>query len=269
MRLQDLIERDAVLVHRSPEPEAPVAERDLHLVEVPDPARAGLPASKAARDHGAELRDPPAQRPVRDLDPALEQRLLDRAQAEREAQVEPDGVGDDRARKRWRLEQAVVSDIAPLYLTITQATTSIAVNVTAPPGRVSFVETVPRDAGDGRRHAPPLEEAELAAWSRAEVARGRPLRLVDLTGTGPLRMGVPSDAVRAASHVPARAWTGAVHAHPAAPDGLLYPSRLTGEPCLAVYDRARDALEARSVRPLLEMGDALADVLDELDIALV
>ena len=135
--------------------------------------------------------------------------------------------------------------------------------------RVSFVETVLRDARDGRLGALPLDEAELAAWSRAAVATRQPLRLVDLTGTGPLRMGVPSDAVRAASHAPGRVWSGTFHAHPAAPDGLLYPSRLTGEPCLAVYDRARDALEARSVRPLLEMGDALADVLDELDIALV
>ena len=135
--------------------------------------------------------------------------------------------------------------------------------------RVSFVETVLRDAGDGRLGALPLEEAELAAWSCAGIATRRPLRLVDLTGTGPLRMGVPSDAVRAASHALGRAWSGAFHSHPAAPDGLLYPSRLTGEPCLAVYDRARDALEARSVRPLLEMGDALADVLDELDIAIV
>ena len=135
--------------------------------------------------------------------------------------------------------------------------------------RVSFVETVLRDAGDGRLGALPLEETELAAWSCVGVATRRPLRLVDLTGTGPLRMGVPSDAVRASSHAPGRAWSGAFHAHPAAPDGLLYPSRLTGEPCLAVYDRARDALEARSVRPLLEMGNALADVLDELDIAIV
>ena len=98
--------------------------------------------------------------------------------------------------------------------------------------RVSFVETVLRDAGDGRLGAPPLGEAELAAWSRAGVATRRPLRLGNLTGTEPLRMGVPSDAVRAASHAPGRAWSGAFHAHPAAPDGLLYPSRLTGEPCL-------------------------------------
>ena len=57
--------------------------------------------------------------------------------------------------------------------------------------RVSFVETVLRDAGDGRLGALPLEEAELAAWSCAAVATRRPLRLVDLTGAEERRARIP------------------------------------------------------------------------------
>ncbi len=79
----------------APQPEPLAADRDLDLVEVPDPARASLPSPQPPRDRGAELRHPAAQALVRDLDATLEQHLLDRAQAEREAQIEPDGMGDD------------------------------------------------------------------------------------------------------------------------------------------------------------------------------
>jgi hypothetical protein len=47
----------------------------------------------------AELGDPAAHRLITHLDPALHEQFLDITEAEREAQVEPDGVGDDLTRE--------------------------------------------------------------------------------------------------------------------------------------------------------------------------
>ena len=44
-----------MLLHGAPGPEAPAADRDLHLVEMPGVAPAGLPTPKASSDHGTGL----------------------------------------------------------------------------------------------------------------------------------------------------------------------------------------------------------------------
>jgi len=51
-------------------------------------------------------------------------------------------------------------------------------------------------------------------------------------------MGIPSDVVHGASQSLARRWSAAFHEHPEQIEGLIYPSRLNGEPNLAIYDRA-------------------------------
>lgn len=71
--------RPSLAVHQC---QAPAADRDVDFVEMPDTARAILPTSKTARDHGPELGDPLPQRLVGHLDAALEQHLLDSPQAE-------------------------------------------------------------------------------------------------------------------------------------------------------------------------------------------
>ncbi len=81
-------------------------------------------------------------------------------------------------------------------------------------------------------------------------------------------MGVPSDVAGARDQALARTWSAAFHAYPDRPDGVLYPSRLNEERCLAVYDRALGALEAASTPPLLDRRTELAAILDELEIAL-
>ena len=97
--LHDLVEHDPVLVDGPPEPADPAADHDPDLVEVPDVARPRRPAPQLPREGRAELHPPPAHRLVGDVDPALEQHLLDHSQAEREAGVEPHDVGDDLARE--------------------------------------------------------------------------------------------------------------------------------------------------------------------------
>jgi hypothetical protein len=98
--LHDLVQHDAVLVDRPPgpvdraRPGSPPAPRPGARCR-PD----GCPATGAAGDGRAGFRRPPADRLVGDQDPSFEQQLLDEAQAEREADVEPYGVADDVGRE--------------------------------------------------------------------------------------------------------------------------------------------------------------------------
>ena len=82
-------------------------------------------------------------------------------------------------------------------------------------------------------------------------------------------MGVPSDVARASHQSLARAWSVAFYEHPEAPDGIIYPSRLnleTDNP--AIYDRAVPKLGLHREMPLIN-ASGLADVLNELRVALV
>lgn len=134
--------------------------------------------------------------------------------------------------------------------------------------KVAFVETLLRDAADGRGEDCVLELAEIEARSLATIRVIEPLRLVDLTGDGALVMGVPSDVAGYSDQTLAQQWSVAFHDHPDQPDGVYYPSRLNEERCIALYDPALGKLEARSTPRLVECGDELAAILDDLSIAL-
>lgn len=134
--------------------------------------------------------------------------------------------------------------------------------------KVAFVETLLRDRADGRGADCFVEMGELEKQALARVRPSAPLRLVDLTGDGPLRMGVPSDVAGARDQSLAQAWSAAFHDHPDKPDGVLYPSRLNEERCLAVYNRAIGKLEALDAPRLLDCRLELAAILNDLDIAI-
>ena len=95
-----------------------------------------------------------------------------------------------------------------------------------------------------------------------------PLDLVDLRGGAGIAMGVPTDAVRAASHRLGQRASLALYQHADRPDGICYPSRLNGEDNLAIYDRAVPKLSA-SARRRLGACPELAQILDAYRIALV
>jgi hypothetical protein len=134
--------------------------------------------------------------------------------------------------------------------------------------KVCFLEAVLRDDRDGVVGDFPMEEVELTSRQYAEIEVKAALRLVDLTGDGPVRMGVPSDVPRASKQSLARKWSKAFHDHPTAADGIYYPSRLNGEVNLAIFDRALDKLALKAGRPLIR-APGLARVLDDLQVALV
>jgi RES domain len=134
--------------------------------------------------------------------------------------------------------------------------------------KVCFLEAILRDERNGAVGDYPIAEAELQVRHYAEIEVTSPLSLIDLRSDGPVRMGIPTDVVRASSQTLSRAWSSAIYNHPEAPDGITYPSRLNGEMNLAIYDRGIGKLRATTVAPLLGTA-GLAKVLDDFRIALV
>lgn len=62
-------------------------------------------------------------------------------------------------------------------------------------------------------------------------------------------------------------WSDAIMSHPDKVDGILYPSRFTGEACVAVFDTGI-TINAGQPVPFPNYAEALV-ALDELNIALV
>ncbi|MER8577054.1 RES family NAD+ phosphorylase [Mesorhizobium sp. M1338] len=134
--------------------------------------------------------------------------------------------------------------------------------------KVCFLETVLRDRREGILDDLPIEEVELTRRRYAEIATTTDLRLVDLRDDNAVRMGVPTDVVRAQRQNLARRWSLAFHEHPSKPDGIIYPSRLNGATNLAIYDRATSKLQAKRVMTLLGVR-GLAQVLEDFRVGLV
>lgn len=134
--------------------------------------------------------------------------------------------------------------------------------------KVCFLETILRDERDGVVGDVEVEERELDDRLYAELRVREPLRLLDLTGDGPVRMGIPSDVVRGSHQGLARRWSVAFHDHPATVDGIVYPSRLNNETNLAIYGRSAAKLEALRNHGL-KRAPGMADVLDDFLVALI
>ena len=97
--LDEHIEDLALAVDRPPQVHGPTGDLHEHLVQMPAAAWSATTAPQPPGDQRPEAGDPDADRLVRDADAPLGQELLDVAQAEGEAQVEPDRVLDDGRRE--------------------------------------------------------------------------------------------------------------------------------------------------------------------------
>lgn len=135
--------------------------------------------------------------------------------------------------------------------------------------KVAFVETILRDRADGRDGDCVIRLAEIEAYTCAEIAISKPLRLIDLTGDGPIRLGVPSDVLGARDQTLGQVWSEAFYNHPDQPDGILFPSRLNEERNIAVYDRAVSKLAPGRAPRLIEIRDELAQIIVDLELAIV
>lgn len=113
-----------------------------------------------------------------------------------------------------------------------------------------------------------LPQKDLAAWTLAGIASQTSLRLLDLRGSGMMRLRMPSDALRGADHTLGTQWSLAVHQHPDRVDGIVYNSRLNEMICVAVHDRAVPKLQCTSIVDLKSYV-GLADILNKYRIALI
>ncbi len=134
--------------------------------------------------------------------------------------------------------------------------------------RVAFVKTLVRDRGDGRTGPLLIAYSEIAELNVARVKNMDMLDLVDLFGSGSLKIGAPSDVARASDQRLARQWSDAFHKRRRI-DGVHYPSRLIGEANIAVYDRALGKLATVDVGPLTTRHALLGAVLEELSVDVI
>src|SRR5215210_1410631 len=97
--LDENVEHNPILVDRPPEPVLLAADHQAHLIEVPFIARTGQPTPDLVGEALAELARPLPDGLMAHVNTAGRQHLFDHAQAERKAEIEPDGVADDLAWK--------------------------------------------------------------------------------------------------------------------------------------------------------------------------
>lgn len=135
--------------------------------------------------------------------------------------------------------------------------------------KVCVLEAIIRDRGDARPDDLVVSRHELEDAVCAEIVFGGGLKLVDLRDDGPVRMGVPTDAVRAQEQSAGRTWAAAMRAHSSAPDGLIYPSRFNGQDNVALFDRALSNVSVSKVGPLLDRRAELAWVIRDLELAIL
>jgi RES domain len=135
--------------------------------------------------------------------------------------------------------------------------------------KVCFLERVLSDRRNGRLGDVPIAYAELEQLMCAEIVTARPLNLVDLRGDNLVKMGVPTDAVRASSHRLGQKWSLALWLHKQRPHRILYYSRLNDEINMALYDVPLPNIRVSTTRPLLEYRKEVSGLICEFKLAIV
>ena len=107
-----------------------------------------------------------------------------------------------------------------------------------------------------------LSLEDLAGRSIAVVEVRRELRLVPIHGASLARLGVTSELASGSDYVGSQSWSRALWEQRGKPDGILYRSRHDDSAlCVALYDRARDALKIVRDHFLTEDPQQLAGLL--------
>lgn len=115
----------------------------------------------------------------------------------------------------------------------------------------AFIETFGHNTGLRR-----IGTEDLAARRLARIDVARPLRLVDLSGPGLARIGADA-RLFAGDYSVAQQWALALFRHPAAPDGIYYPSRHDPQrACAALFDRPGIDVSAVDLGTLLDRTHA-------------
>lgn len=125
----------------------------------------------------------------------------------------------------------------------------------------AIAETIVRDRFQGKAHRRMTEE-EFRERSIAEIVTAQSLTVVDLRGKGATLLNVPTDTAQAKNQSAGRTFSQKLYDETSL-DGIVYSSRLTGEDCIAIYDRAVHKLTpsaAIDLTTLPTLSTSLADL---------
>jgi RES domain len=132
-----------------------------------------------------------------------------------------------------------------------------------------IVETLVRDRFTHRLKRELPSAAILArGYARISTQADRELYLLDARDSGCVDIGAPTDAVRARHFAAGQALGRAVYEEHADVDGFIYASRLTGDDCIAVFDRAVQKLRVDEACELKDQSE-LPSVLERNKVILV
>lgn len=146
-------------------------------------------------------------------------------------------------------------------------TTSFATLYAAKNLATALAETVVRDRFEGVSDRT-LFISELQTKSAVCIDTITPLQLIDLRKGGCLKLGVSTEITGAKGFDEAQQFSDMLYTNPLI-DGILYASRLTGENCLAVFDRsAASHLSATDAVPVVQLKRT-TEALQALNVQLI
>lgn len=123
----------------------------------------------------------------------------------------------------------------------------------------AIAEAIVRDRFEGKASRV-LDISEIQESSVTEVSAKTDLNVLDVRKNGLLKLGVSTDAARGKAHAEGQQLSEILH-EKFDLDGILYLSRLTGEDCVAVYERA---VKSKLLpKPAIDLESA-ADLIDAL-----
>ena len=110
---------------------------------------------------------------------------------------------------------------------------------------------------------------DLAGRSDATVEVRRDLRLVPVHGSSLARLGVTAELATGSDYALSQLWSRAIWEHSDQPEGILYRSRHDDSAlCVALFDRAKDAVTVVRDCSLAEDSQRLARLLKRYGLAL-
>jgi hypothetical protein len=126
------------------------------------------------------------------------------------------------------------------------------------------VETVLHDS-----YAEIIGRADVEARVIGFMRVTRDLRLVHLYGRGLRRMNVDASVATGTDYALSRAWSLAFWQHRDRVDGIAYHARHDdSQLCVALFDRAADAVEQDATFPLLDDGELLLKLCERYGVEL-
>lgn len=131
----------------------------------------------------------------------------------------------------------------------------------------AFIETLGWSTGSRD-----ISETSLSMRRLASITSSRPLRFVDLTGSGLAHIGADAEICTGRDRYLSQLWSRALWAHPEQPDGIRYISRHDPQRvCYALFERAAAELSVTELGELngSRLIEEVGQIIDHYKFALV